>query len=363
MLERTLATYAGPGTARGRAAGARCVAPGGAALRAGRSAVGPARRCGRAAIVVPIALSGGSGVSPIEVAAADAGWRWETFRGLELQVPAEWGYGTVSQPWCIEGAPTSGYVGRPGPTVMVACEPAEAPADQRVPFVWFGIGAVVDEQPGDGWTYETHHVGSEPFTVMTNDAAVRDHIVDSARVVDSQGDGLDANGCPVFHDIAKDPAYRPAAAAAIEPAEVTAAAICQYTLSMAGTITDGPSLLASVYLEGARASALVAAIRAAPPADDVPTVPEALLLRSAVRLGRRRGPGRQRERGRGDRGAYERLPAGDRRRRNPTPAHRGGRRSCPARRHPQRRRPRPVVTPGMITFTSGFQASRPLQRS
>ena len=261
VLERTLATYAGQAPpavglpdrvrrTRRRRTLTRAGVGTGAALAVA------------AAIVVPMALGGGGGSVNPAAEPPDAGWRWETYRGLELQVPADWGYGTSGHPWCVPAGPTPAgpYVGRPGATFAIACAGDLAPVEQRVLYVWFGTAAFANVDAGDGWQLASVNVGSEPFTLLTNDAEVHQHIIDSARLVD-----VDANGCDVYHPIAKDPSVRPAAPGGLpEPAEVTGASVCQYTLSMVDTITDGPSLLASRRLDGSTAAALTEAIATAP---------------------------------------------------------------------------------------------------
>ncbi|MEJ7726713.1 MAG: hypothetical protein WKH47_06820, partial [Actinomycetes bacterium] len=154
VLERTLATYAGQAPpavglldrvrrTRRRRALARTAVGTGAALAVA------------AAIVVPMALGGGSESVGPAVDAPDPGWRWESYAGVELQVPDSWGTGTTWYPWC-GGQVAKPYVGRPiGVIPLVACsETTLSEAGDR--FVWFGgddpVGSTTD---AEGWVRET----------------------------------------------------------------------------------------------------------------------------------------------------------------------------------------------------------------
>lgn len=128
-------------------------------------------------------------------------WRTEYWHDVKVDVPADWGWGTApvspvssaDRYLCggpgamVTGAgkrlvnanPSLPYVGRP---IMLsdACV-AGAEEDPQAPYVWFDGGlepGTVDV--GNGYTQETVTVAGGTVTVATDDAALRQRILDSA---------------------------------------------------------------------------------------------------------------------------------------------------------------------------------------
>lgn len=206
-------------------------------------------------------VSGGDTPAPV-----DGGtWRWESYGGIELQVPADWGYGISDTPWCggDRDEPAQAVVGRPGPVRLLACAPHLAPADLRSPYVWFGTAdSPRVEEYDEGWVEETRQVGDVPVTILARIDQLRAEIFASARMVAD----VDVHGCPVQHPISADPAHRPDPSAGGlatlgEPTEVSA---CTYALGHEDP--DGPPapLLASSRITDEAAVALVDALESAP---------------------------------------------------------------------------------------------------
>jgi hypothetical protein len=129
-------------------------------------------------------------------------WRAESWHGLTVDVPADWGWGTTPITMSFDDTPVlcggpgamvrpdgdelvnpkdgSPWVGRP---IMLsdACQaaPFEAPA---APYVW--LGADVEpgiEDLGDGYAQETVEAFGTTITVASQDPALRRHVLDSAR--------------------------------------------------------------------------------------------------------------------------------------------------------------------------------------
>lgn len=247
------------------------------------AATGGAGLAVAAAVAVPMALAGGdldpvtavdtprpteaapdtpvyTGLPAVEPAAD--GWRWEFYRGVELQVPDAWQTGGTHQPWCAavgpEGAEVAPapYVSRPGATLAVLCGPE--PVERWVPYVEFGgIDEVGREELEAGWLRETVQVGEVEVTVRADDADLLDRIVSSARVIAD----LDAIGCPLTYPGADTLDARPTTGA-LYPAEVGPdGAVCQYTLGY----STGPAMLTGSYrMPADDVTAFVDAVDAAP---------------------------------------------------------------------------------------------------
>jgi len=239
----------------------------------GAAAVGVA-----AAIAVPMALAGGaadpvaavdiaepseapappvySGLSPVEP--ADEGWRWETYRGVELQVPADWHTGGTHQPcgWAYEDGTSVPYVSRPGGVIAaVGCGPQ--PVERWVPYVEFGGFKPGLEELEAGWVRQTIQVGEVDVTVQADDADLLQRIVASARPVAE----VDAVGCSVVHSTTESLDARPTTGA-LDPAQAGPdAAVCQYALDES---TGANELTGSSRLSADEVREFVDAVVAAP---------------------------------------------------------------------------------------------------
>jgi hypothetical protein len=75
-------------------------------------------------------LSGPAPTASSEVTKPD-GWRWESYRGVEVAVPGDWGTTSTHQrlsQWCVEPrTDRAPAIGRPGASTMVACGVEESP--------------------------------------------------------------------------------------------------------------------------------------------------------------------------------------------------------------------------------------------
>lgn len=223
-----------------------------------------------AAVLTVPTVAGDGAPAIVQEAAAPDGWRWEAYESIEVLAPAAWRDGTTESPYCLEKATRAelpGEVGRPGIIALVACNPAEAPADKRRPQLWFGTREPVGTQQLDaGWVRETRVLGGVRFTVLSDDAAERSRIVDSARLIDNPG----GNGCPADHALSQRPADRPVDAGGLgSVGTVRSVTICRYNLKYLGQPKDPgllqrPTLFENWQVDGAAATALVGAIKAAP---------------------------------------------------------------------------------------------------
>lgn len=284
-LERTFATYAEqapraaglPERVR-RAQRRRVVARAGVGTGAALAVA--------AAIVVPMVLSGGSGDEtepavldhlvvvdqPPAVDPPEAGWRWESYGGVELQVPADWDRGTTGMPWCLEDGTEAGkpYVGRPqGAIPLILCRDA-ALSEMGDRYVWFGsiepVGTVTDV---GGWVRETRQIGDVVVSIKLDDAAMAERIFETARLVE----GADWSGCPPDHPLAEATGdLRPAVPWEVaDGVGVLGGSVCRYLLpdgfpsEEVAPSDPPPALSGSRRLSLADAIAIRDAVAAAPP--------------------------------------------------------------------------------------------------
>ena len=197
---------------------------------------------------------------------SDPGWRWESYGGVEVQVPSGWTrYGVARQPWCsIEGqqGQQQGEIGRPGPIGYVKC-PDDVPVDKLGEHVWLSDvsdGTVRVAAPaknlGAGWVRDVVVVGRVEIEVQTRgNSAVRDRILGSVREI-----SVDANGCPVRHPISENRFVRPAASAG--DGDPVGLSVCRYGVGQ--DTTGRGTLLGSKRYAGPQASSILRAISQAP---------------------------------------------------------------------------------------------------
>ena len=230
--------------------------------------------------------------TPSPTVSAEARWRWESYRGVEVQVPARWtAYGVTGRQWCARPGPAEGEVGRPGMLPAFACLPKRMPADKLRQHVWFedaypGGEAVAGERLGAGWVRDVVVSAGVRIEVQTREPALRQHILGSIRRI-----SVDANGCPVRHPIAKHPEYD-ASGGLPFGTPVTGLAVCRYDLSGRAAA----ALLGSAAKPRAVAERVLAAIERLPsgPNPDLPVFrcmpeqarpDEAIVLRFATEAG------------------------------------------------------------------------------
>ncbi|HET6743894.1 MAG TPA: hypothetical protein VFH76_33375 [Kribbella sp.] len=151
------------------------------------------------------------------------GWRWESFRTVQVQVPSTWTqYVSGPAPCTILSDPAVPIVGRVNgwpESRRYSCATPVIPLDERRPYLWFDdVQAPGVTRYDGGWTEETRVVGGVKLSVLTKDDALRDKILDSARPIA----GTDPYGCspqqPVQVSI-QAPDIRE---------QVTSASVCEY---------------------------------------------------------------------------------------------------------------------------------------
>ncbi|MGW1343186.1 hypothetical protein ACWCOV_19190 [Kribbella sp. NPDC002412] len=167
----------------------------------------------------------------------EAGWRWESYKTVQVQVPSDWTQ-HVSGPAPCPAFPSPGgkpiigrnndWLGKWGYT----CEEAVLPVERRQQYVWFNdVQAPGVKEYDAGWTEETRLVAGVKISVLTKDDALRKRILDSARPIT----GTDYHGCAPT-----DSGPRGTGLDATD--RITSAGICEYwnnTLVAASPLTGG----------------------------------------------------------------------------------------------------------------------------
>lgn len=200
---------------------------------------------------------------------ADPGWRWESYGGVEVQVPEEWvgtTAGVAGYPaWCAagdEGAPSPGVNrGALGIMPAIACG-SNRPASSYAQGLELGSQLPVGRRDLAGrWAVETIEVAGVAVAVTSDDPRQMQQVLASARPV---RDGVDVHGCAVDSDLRREGA-RPASGALPSPDEVVAVTACRYLTPVSGSEMELPApLLASLRWNDNDAAELVEAITSAP---------------------------------------------------------------------------------------------------
>lgn len=209
-------------------------------------------------------------VEPVE---APAGWRWESFGGVQVAVPGDWGWGVGGQRLSQWGISTPGdraepIVGRPGPVTAVGCPAAEDGTDPGT--LLENTGSVVAFERDTGEEPGTTHEGDRTSVLLAGivvrvqaPADLRERIVATVHEVDGP---RDVYGCPITDPIWTDPDRRPDPA--VDVASLTgvdAVSVCRYVVGDPAARMPGYPLVSSLRLSGDAAQDVVAAIAAAPP--------------------------------------------------------------------------------------------------
>jgi hypothetical protein len=133
--------------------------------------------------------------------------RIETWHGIQVEVPASWGYGARSA-WCTGGEAETPVVERPGGVVAtIACDPTYSYG-----VSWVGETTMITpvNPSGEVWRYEPGDVAEYPagawlgywyddqdmVQVAAADKETVQEILDSVERVEA----VDGNGCPVVDD-------------------------------------------------------------------------------------------------------------------------------------------------------------------
>ncbi|WP_371407047.1 hypothetical protein OHA10_16250 [Kribbella sp. NBC_00662] len=196
------------------------------------------RRSGRAvgvvvlaAAAVATAITASHNLADPQIAQDQTqGWRWESHKTVQVQVPAEWNQYVSGAAPCTGSADRTPVIGRFNDWLggrRLPCVVAVMPLDQRQEYLWFNdVQAPGITKYDGGWTEETRLVGGVKISVLTRDDALRERILDSARAITTTDD----YGCTP-----RDPGDQPGALSG----PVTSGDVCEY---YDGSLVAGSSL-------------------------------------------------------------------------------------------------------------------------
>lgn len=195
------------------------------------------------------------------------GWRWESYRDVELGVPADWGWGSSGQllgQWCVtDGKHRSPTVGRPGMSTLVPCRPRATPGEPDPETLVKNTGLVVAFQDAGGKPARggdrTVVTYGEVTVVVQAPASLRTRIVATIHLMK-----VDHHGCPAADPVTGHPERRPRPSSVVGLAQVSAVSVCKYAVAHDGDRGSPPGLLSSSDYRGSSAARIVRQIAEAP---------------------------------------------------------------------------------------------------
>ncbi|WP_130508030.1 hypothetical protein [Krasilnikovia cinnamomea] len=204
-------------------------------------------------------------VEPDRKPALPAGWRWESYGGVEVGIPGEWGWGDSGlrlDAWCVGSAGNRPpVVARPGgATPAIACGGDGTRIADTGWVVGLGHALQVSdgvERVGDRTTVRL--AGVE--VVVQAPWGLREQIAATVHRVD-----VDDFGCPTTNPISMQPALRPARPVDLATLRnVSSVSACKYELRQGyDTAQQRPWLVSSLHLDGAAAERAIRQIAQAP---------------------------------------------------------------------------------------------------
>jgi hypothetical protein len=227
-----------------------------------------------AVLVVPVALGLAGGGNTPDAALQQTvplvnpqpvdrtGWRWESWGGIQVQVPGTWGHGDLTQ-WCVTRGPDGPAVDRPE---MEGTDAMCSLTDNGRSTYTGGLLLRRTEEAlrlsrADVAPYATsriHTVGDVTMTLVDIDPVVGDAILLSAQVIGRR----DYNGCEPHRDFFEPSPLGggagPSPLAGV--GRVGSVSVCRYGL----TGWPEPTLISSRRLTGRPGGDLLAAVRTAP---------------------------------------------------------------------------------------------------
>ena len=257
-------------------------------------AVHAARVRRRTLLVAPAALALAIAIIGPERPAASVpqlpqGWRWESFGGVQVGIPGDWGWGNGMQrigQWCVDPyAAKPPIVGRPKGSSLMWCGPPQSESlirnTGRIVAFQRTTPSTTGQIAGDSTSTEGDSLlirRSGVDVTIIAEPGLRQRIAGTVHVVD-----IDANRCPTRDPVSITRTSRPAVVQSVQSlGEVQAVSVCQYQLVREPMrrppetpaprsepepplyVEPEPRLIASALLSGDEARAAVSGIRNTP---------------------------------------------------------------------------------------------------
>lgn len=200
------------------------------------------------------------------------GWRWESYRGVEVGAPADWGWGAGDQrlgQWCINEKHPKPIVGRPGASTLVGCTSDAVGPDPETLIKNTGwVVAFEDAVFADGAVNPVATGGDRTIVRLGNvvvvvqvPASLSSRVIATIHLVK-----VDHQGCPAADPASFHPQKRPVAATDVGALRgVTSVSVCKYAFA---TDHDPQArtglLMSSLRYDGQPAARIVRQIAAAP---------------------------------------------------------------------------------------------------
>ncbi|GAA4949833.1 hypothetical protein [Actinoplanes utahensis] len=188
-----------------------------------------------------------------------SGWRWESYGGVQVGVPGEFGWagrGTRLEAWCVRSdvPDKPPVVARPTVTPAIACGDGEDRLENTGTVVAFGDPPEERDGVEDRGDRTTVRIAGVEVVIQA-EKELRRRIAATVHRVRT-----DAYGCPATHPISAKPDLRPLPATDVATLrDVTALSLCRYELGPSGAF-----LIAGSRLEGPAAGQALAQIVQAP---------------------------------------------------------------------------------------------------
>jgi hypothetical protein len=198
-----------------------------------------------------------------------AGWRWESFGGVQVGVPGDWGWDSQAlrlDAWCIKPGNHPPAVARPGaPVPAIGCDTGQEgpPAGFLIANTGWTVGFdrtdKVDGTDREGDRTTVRLDGVE--VIIQAPEEWRDRVAATIHRVK-----VDDAGCPTSHRISTGPDLRPTPPMDVATLrDVTSVSVCKYPLPDGSSARlSSPRLLSSLRLDGATAADEIRLIAAAP---------------------------------------------------------------------------------------------------
>ena len=240
--------------------------------------------CGQQTVPEASAPAGKPSRSPSESPSASpsdeaptllGGWRWESYGGVEVGVPGDWGWGNGDQrlgQWCVDQGHQP-IVGRPGVSTLVGCgfgaegDPGTLLENTGMVVALGDVisgthasarddGKAVRREEGDRLTVTLDGV----VVQIQAEKRLREQVAATIHLVD-----VDAYGCPTYHPITRDASLRLAGPVDVNSLTgVTAVSACKYSLPQPNDPrADRGALISSLRLQGEAAAVAMERVAAA----------------------------------------------------------------------------------------------------